>query len=144
MSRDDISGVLNNALDILFTSDPARSSLGVAFGMVLALVARVFGPALRSWREFIDLDAAPWYGWLCLGILIMHIPTVLSLFKQNPVGDSEIDKVLDLIDRGNFSDQEKRRQYRMLIERASSQIGLKATARAQISEIERQLSDGER
>ncbi|MGO4382493.1 hypothetical protein [Pseudoduganella sp. RAF53_2] len=136
------SRILNRALDIIFTKYPARTGLGVILGCTLGFTARLFAPALKS-IEFADFSGAPWWGWITLGILIMHSPTITSLFKQKAIGNDAIDQALDLIDRGNFTQAERRQQYRNLIERVSSNVALSQTTKRTVKKIEKSITEGE-
>jgi hypothetical protein len=107
---------VDRALDIVLIKYPARTGLGVVIGLCLHLVVDFFQPALRT-VPYIDATGLAWWQWLAPGLLIMHLPTIATLFKQKSIGNDEIDQALELIARGNFSPAEKRQQYRLLISR---------------------------
>jgi len=130
--------VVSRALDVVFAKYPARTGLGVIVGCVLLFFARLFSPSLKT-ITFADFAGAPWWGWITLGILIMHSPTIAQLFLQKPVGDDVIDKALDLIERGNFTQSERRQQYRNLIERVSANLALNQQAKAKVRQIEKSI-----
>jgi hypothetical protein len=134
--------VLNRTLDVIFTKYPARTSLGVVLGCVFLFIIRLLNPALQT-ITMLDFSGAPWWGWLFLGILAMHTPTIVYLFGQKPVGDDAIDKALDLIDRGNFSHAERRQQFRNLIERVSKQVALNEQAKSKVRAIEQSITSTE-
>lgn len=136
---DTVTRFLNRALDVIFTKYPARTSLGVVLGCVLLFLTRLFAPALQT-ITVVDLSGAPWWGWLFLGVLVMHAPTIVHLFGQKPLGDDVIDKALDLIDRGNFTQAERRQQFRNLIERVSTQVVLNQQAKSKVRAIERNMA----
>ena len=94
---------LDRALDLLFAKYPARTGLGVVLGGVLYFFVILFEPALRT-LTFVDFAGAPWWGWLLLGILVMHAPTIASLFRQRPVGDDAIDQALGNLCKSPRSD----------------------------------------
>jgi hypothetical protein len=133
-----LSQVVDRTLDVIFAKYPARTGLGVVLGATCAFLARLFAPALRDFSA-IDADSAPLWGWLALGILVMHAPTIKSIFGQRLVGNDPIDQVLDLIDRGNFSSSERRQQYRNVISKASANIALNNAAQRDVSNLERSL-----
>jgi hypothetical protein len=104
------------ALDIVLIKYPARTGLGVVIGLSLHFLAQCLEPTLRSIPHFAIADLA-WWQWLAPGLLIMHLPTIASLFKQNSIGNDQVDQALELIAKGNFTHAERRQQYRLLINR---------------------------
>lgn len=138
-SLDDTTRILNRALDVVFAKYPARTGLGVVLGCALLFLSRLFDPALRT-ITFANFAGAPWWGWIIVGVLVMHSPTIKQIFRQKPVGDDAIDKALDLIERGNFTKAERRQQYRNLIEKVSANVALTQQAKRKVQEIERNIS----
>ena len=74
---------------------------------------------------------------MLLGILLMHIPAVISSFRQKLIGNDAIDQALELIERGDFTKTEKRQQYRKLTERVSRNIALKPEFKQELKETEK-------
>jgi hypothetical protein len=139
---DSASRLLNRALDIIFAKYPARTGLGVILGCTLGFFVRLFAPALKN-ITVADFAGAPWWGWLTLGILVMHSPTILSLFKQKPIGNDYVDQALNLIERGNFTEAENRRQLRNLIERVSNNVALTQTTKRSVKKHEQRIAEGD-
>lgn len=137
------SRVVDRALDVLFAKYPARTGLGVVLGGTLAFLARLFEPGLRTFAV-LDIGNAPLWGWFAVGILILHTPTIRALFKQQPIGNDAIDQALDLIDRGNFTQSEKRQQYRTLIAKATESIALSSATQREVSNVERSLEGSDK
>lgn len=137
-----VTRVMDRALDVLFAKYPARTGLGVVLGGALAFLARIFEPSIRT-VIILDIANSPIWGWFAVGILILHAPTIRALFKQEPIGNDTIDQVLDLIERGNFTQAEKRQQYRNLIAQVSSKIALSDSTQREVSSIERSLNGSE-
>ena len=104
------------AVDMLLLKDPVRTSLGLVLGGTLSFLRILLEPALRDIPFANFVDAPPW-GWLALGTLIMHVPTVLHLWKRPSVGSHAMDMFFASIDRAGFSAAERRQLYRRLIER---------------------------
>jgi len=127
------------AIDIIFARYPARTSLGVVLGGVIDFLVQLFAPALHS-LKLADFTASPRWGWWLLGILIMHSPTIFSTFRQKQTGDEQIDRALDLIERGNFTKTEQRQQYRKLIERVASNVALKPELQRELKETEKKIT----
>lgn len=128
--------VLDRALDIVFVKYPARTGLGVILGCVFSFLVRLFQPTLAS-ISFADFSGAPWWGWIPIGVIIMHVPTILTLFKQQPIGNDSIDQALDLIERANFTQSERRQQYRNLLDRVASNVALSQDAQREVKALER-------
>ena len=100
-----ITRVASQVLDILLMKYPTRTGLGLVLGSIFSFAVQLFAPALRSIKSM-DFASSPWWGWLSLGILVMHTPTVVSAFRQKPIGNDPIDQAMELIERGNFSPAE--------------------------------------
>jgi hypothetical protein len=111
----------DRALGILFLKDPVRTSLGVFLGGALSSLSALFAPALQA-VTFLDVSALSWWSWLAPGIVIMHIPTIVRLFKKPSVGSYKLDVLFELIERGNFSAAERRQLYRQLIHQSVEQV----------------------
>jgi hypothetical protein len=135
--------VLSRALDIIFVKYPARTGLGVILGCTISFLVRLLEPTLRT-ITFADFAGAPWWGWLPLGIFLMHLPTVASMFRQRLIGDDSIDQALELIERGDFTRAERRQHYRNLIERVASGVALSKETQREVKSIERSISQGSR
>ena len=137
------SSLGTKAIDVIFARYPARTSLGVIFGGVIDFLVQLFAPALSS-LKFTDFTASPRWGWWLLGILIMHAPTIFTTFRQKQTGDEQIDRALDLIERGNFTKTEKRQQYRKLIERVANNVALKPELKKELRETEKKITADEK
>lgn len=132
------SKLISQGLDILFAKYPTRTGLGVVLGSFLSFLTELFEPILKK-IEMVDFNAAPWWGWLALGLIIMHFPTILSIFKQNSIGNDAVDQALELIERGDFSKIERRQHYRNLIEKVSSSLALSHSTNQEVKKIEKGL-----
>ncbi|WP_129780667.1 hypothetical protein [Peristeroidobacter soli] len=117
---DRVSLWVDRCIDVILMKYPARTGLGVILGMALHFVAERLHPALEAFR-FVDFNDVTWWQWLAPGLIIMHLPTIALLFKQPSIGNPQIDQALELIERGNFSPTERRRQYRRLIDNVVGQ-----------------------
>lgn len=87
-----------------------------------------------------DFASSPWWGWLSLGVLVMHTPTVISAFRQKPIGNDPIDQAMELIERGSFSKAEKKQQFRLLIEKVANNAALKQEFQRELKNIEKSLA----
>jgi hypothetical protein len=127
------------ALSVVFRPYPARTSVGVVLGATLWFLADLFEPSLRS-VTYANFAGVPWYGWFAPGLLIMHVPTICSLFRRQPTGDEQLDRLFEMMDRGNFSEAERRRLIRMLIDRVAGSIVLSHQLQNDVHEIERHIA----
>lgn len=130
--------LISQGLDVLFAKYPTRTGLGVIFGAVLYFFTKLFSPFLEK-IEIVDFNSTPWWGWLTVGLIIMHIPTIFSAFKQNSIGNDVVDQALELIERGDFSKAERRQHYRNLIEKVSSSLALSHSTNREVQQIEKEL-----
>jgi hypothetical protein len=131
--------VLSKAIDIIFVKYPTRTSLGVILGGFCDFLVQFFSPTLKSITYF-NFAGSPRWGWWLLGILLLHIPTIISSFRRKLVGNDAIDQLLELIERGDFTKTEKRRQYRKLIEKVSNNVALNQETQREIKEVEKQIA----
>lgn len=136
---DILTKLLNQALDVLFAKYPTRTGLGVILGGVFWFLTKLFSPLLRDFTA-IDINNNSLWGWLFVGMVIMHMPTIISAFRQNSIGNEEIDQALELINRGNFTNIERRQLFRNLIEKVCNKIALSATTRTEVQKIQTELT----
>jgi len=110
------TGNASRALNAFYMRDAVRTPLGFVFGSALSSLSVLFEPALRE-IPYVDFSAMQWWSWLPLGVAIMHIPTIVKLLKRPSAGSYTMDTLFELIDRGDFSEAEKRQHFRRLVER---------------------------
>lgn len=122
--EDKITRLVLSSVDILLLKNPERTILGTFLGLVFAFLSRLFRPAIKQ-IEFIDLSAAPIWGWIPLGIILIHLPMVFWGIFHRPAVNDEIDEILKLIEKGQFSKIEKRQIYRNLVNHCVSNMALK-------------------
>jgi hypothetical protein len=134
-----LTSIASRVLDILLMKYPTRTGLGLVLGGFFSFAVQLFAPALRS-IKFMDFAGSPWWGWLSLGVIVMHVPTAVSAFRQKPIGNDAIDQAMELIERGNFSAAEKRRQYRQLVEKVANAAALKQEFQRELKSIEKSLA----
>lgn len=132
------SKLISQGLDVLFAKYPTRTGLGVILGCALSFFTKLFGPVLQQ-IDIADFDATPWWGWITVGLIIMHIPTIFSVFMQKSIGNDTVDQALELIERGDFSKSERRQLYRNLIEKVSVSLALSPNTRREVQQIEEEL-----
>jgi hypothetical protein len=106
--------LLSRALDILLANSPRRTGLGVAIGLVLYSATLVLQGPLKAVTS-VDLTQAPFWGWVALGVVSMHVRAIFSSLKEDSVGNDQIDAAIKVIRQANFSASEQRQQYRLLI-----------------------------
>lgn len=131
--------VTNRALDLLFTKHPVRTSIGVVLGLVFAFLVELFMPALKT-VTFANFAGVPKWGWIPVGILVAHVPTVLAFVMTKPISNETIEEIVTLIEQANFSKGEKRQQYRLLISKVSENMTLKQLAAQEIRAAESGLA----
>jgi hypothetical protein len=134
-----LTSIASRVLDILLMKYPTRTGLGLVLGSCFTVAVQLFEPGL-SVIKFMNFKAVPWYGWLPVGLFTMHIPTVFSTFRQKSIGNDPIDQAMELIERGNFSPTEKRRQYRQLVEKVANAAALKQEFQRELKNIEKSLA----
>lgn len=113
--QEQISRYLHLAINILVSKHPGRTSLGIVLGpsifFGIEVAAKVTGE-----KTFIDLVEIDGWKWIPPSILICHSPTLIKYLSTKTTGNEDVDERLELIERGNFSEIEKRALFRELIE----------------------------
>ena len=135
-----ISRIIIKVIDVLLLKNPERTVLGVAFGAILAFCSKLFFPALKK-IDIIDIERAPIWGWIPIGIIITYFPLILWKIINKPRVNDEIDELIRLIEHGNFTETEKRLLYRNLINQCISNVTLKKSFSSQISQLSKELND---
>jgi hypothetical protein len=136
---DRLTIAISRVFDILLMKYPTRTGLGLVLGSCLTVAVQLFEPGLSVIKSM-NFKVVPWYGWLPVGLFTMHIPTVISTFRQKSIGNDPIDQAMELIERGNFSAAEKRRQYRMLVEKVANDAVLKQEFQRELKNVEQSLA----
>jgi len=111
-------------INILLFKNPERTVLGVLLGFCFSFCARLFSPALKK-IEYINIDNAPDWGWVALGLILINLPKVCSNICSKPKINEYIDEISELIEAGNFSESEKRLIYRNLVSQCVKNVTLK-------------------
>ena len=70
----------------------------------------------------------------------MHLPTIISSFRQKQIGDEKIDQALELIKLGNFTKEENRQQHRKLINHFIEHTALKKEFQRELKETEKKIT----
>jgi len=108
--KDVISKFISRTLDFLFVNNSKGTSFGVLFGIILKQISDLAFFVLSI------LVRLPYILCITFGIFIFNIP---SLFRKHKV-DDEIEKAMYYLkkaqSKGNFSEEEKRSQWRDIIE----------------------------
>ena len=115
--------VIERALDILLMKHPVRTAIGVMLGLTLSLLASLFSPALAKVGMVGVANVRDWQ-WIPLGIVLAHARTLIDYVFTRPVGNESVDEAIRLIDASNLSKEEKRTQYRALINAVLKNVAL--------------------
>lgn len=130
-----ITEKINHALDILLAKHPERTSIGIAIGVMLGFLNNILQPLLKKWNTIIDVSNTSVWGWISIGIVFMHIPTIIHQFRKISIENDSLDQILNLIERGDFTPLEKRQHYRDLIARASKNIAFNKKITEEITKV---------
>lgn len=114
MNIDNLTLYYRKAINILFLKHPTRTCLGVIFGYCMDCLINLFYPSLER-LSFINIGSINLVHLIAIGIFLAHLPTFINFVYKKSYGEESIDQILALIENGNFSDDEKRQQYRNLI-----------------------------
>lgn len=137
-----ISRLILRLIDVLLLRNPERTVMGVLLGIVFAFLTTLFHPVLIK-VELFDITSAPKWGWIPLGILVVHLPMVVWNIVHKPTMNDEVDEIIRLIEKGNFTDSEKRQMYRNLIQQCISSVDLKRNFTETMQSVQQSLRDTE-
>ena len=138
--KKEFSEIILKTIDILIMKNPERTGYGVLLGVVLLFFSKLFSPYLKQ-IEIIDIEMAPIWGWIPLGVIMTHFPSVIwSLFHKSKIDDN-IDSIIKAIEKGNLSEIEKRHLYRKVITKCMEDVVLKSNISKQHESIKNSLLD---
>jgi hypothetical protein len=118
-----LSRHLLRCVDILLMKNPERTVLGVLLGITLSFLSKLFEPSLVK-IDSISLAKVHVWEFISLGILAIHFPYVISKIIRKPRINDDVDEVISLIEKSNFSEKEKRQMYRNLVNKCISSLSL--------------------
>jgi hypothetical protein len=135
---DRISRIINIAVDLLLINYPTRTSLGVVLGIVLDFFFSLFYP-LISRNEYLDPERISRWQFAAVGVLIVHLPTIRGFLSKQPDFPEPIENAIKVIEGSNLSKEEKRQQYRLLIEKVLESVVLNKDTDAEMKDIQQKL-----
>ncbi|MFH2126788.1 MAG: hypothetical protein ABIK12_09740 [Pseudomonadota bacterium] len=108
------NSMILSCIDFLLLRNPEKTILGIMLGLVCFFLTVIFKPVIINFH-WLNLKDAPGWGWIPLGITAVNLPSILcSLFKK-PLYSEEVDEISRVIDKGDFSEAERRQIYRRLV-----------------------------
>jgi hypothetical protein len=110
------SRVVVRAIDFLFLNSPLRSCFGVILGGVAYVGLQAAAQIVTGVDSLARVAALPFWYWFFPGLLVTHFRKIISLINKEAVVDESIENAMSVIEMGNFTDSEKRRRYRELVE----------------------------
>lgn len=107
--KDGITKLCSQAIDIIFISNPRRTSFGVLLGIVLKGGTDI---AMQVLDKQFDTT---YIFWISLGILLFHIPDSFLHHRIDEKLETEMYYLLEAQKHGEFTATEKRAQWRDFI-----------------------------
>jgi hypothetical protein len=92
-------------LDPILTKHPRRTCLGAVIGVVISLATSLLSINFPA-RYLLSIS---------LGVLIAHLPTAYSALRRKSELERRVFTALHAIDWANFSESERGRRHRKLI-----------------------------
>ncbi len=135
---DKTSRFVSAAIELLLISYPTRTSLGVVLGLVLDFFFQLLYPLILQ-VEYLDPERISRWQFIPLGILIAHLPTIFGFFLASSHFPEVVENAIRMIETSNLSREEKRQQYRALIEKVLENVALNKATDAKIKAIQEQL-----
>lgn len=134
--QDSFSRFALRTLEVMFRRYPARTFLGLLIGLAL----HWFLSSLEAISSIHVLGGSPlvsWTGCLAVGLLIGNARLLSSIFTRSPLWSEQVSDLLEIIDKSNFSEEEKRRHIRKLIGKCLDDLALPGHPLIAISEKHR-------
>ena len=115
MSKDKVTEYIGKSLNILFISNPKRTSMGILLGVFIDTVRNLFTPLLKT-IKYMDVQAVSTFNLMISGVFLVNLPLIFKLEKFPP----EVERTLMLIKvakkDGSISQIERRQMYRNLFD----------------------------
>lgn len=100
----------SRSIDILFVGNPQKTSLGFLLGIV-------FKGGTDILFQFTGITFnLPYLFCICFGIILLHFPSIFSKHKIDEELETQMYYLRQAQKHGNFSEAEKRRQWRQFVE----------------------------
>lgn len=139
LTEEKLSRIILKAINVLLIKYPERTGYGILLGSVFYFFTRLFSPLLKD-KSLIDIDAAPFWGWIPLGIILTHLPFVIWSFFHRSKIDDNIDSIISVIEKSNTTEVEKRQLFRKLINKCVSNVILKENILSDFQKTENYLN----
>ncbi|WP_210517329.1 hypothetical protein [Pantoea ananatis] len=133
MKLDDLlTKYILQAMNLLLLNYPLRSSIAILFAVLVSLGFNSFPILIELSRA--NNSASTRYFFSLIAYLIVHIKTIVDAVTGKVISE-DILHVINLIERSNLSDAQKRTQYSKAIEARIKTIGQKENSK-EISKAE--------
>ena len=108
--KDTITRILLKVLTILFIYNVQGTCYGCLFGLTLLSMKSVLA-------EFFPIIALiKWYGFITFGVLGFNIIPIIKKKYEDPVIETQLKYIREIMKESNLSDKEKRACWRKVIE----------------------------
>lgn len=107
---DKATQLFSRAAEILFIDNPQKTSLGVVLGIIINGTVDIVLQITQY-----SLNISPIF-FICSGIFILHLPSIFSKHRISKDIETPMHYLRELQKNGNFSEAEKRAQWRRLVE----------------------------
>lgn len=129
---------LSAATNIIFLGFRVRTALGVVVGIGIGAVAKAFGPYLATYAAWIDLSRVTTFEYVIVGVVILHIPTILFyLRRRGSLLNENEEKAFEIIrraKRNGVPDKQIEKMYLNLCERVLQNTELKQATKKEITD----------
>lgn len=112
MSIDEATKLANQALGVLFTTYPVRTTVGVMFGLFIYFGLEAYPILLELLRASNNNKSKFFFS--LLGFIIVNVRTVYEGLTGKVISE-EVNNVMILIERSNLSPAQKREKYKEAI-----------------------------
>jgi len=123
-------------IDALLLGQPNRTVLGGLVGGTLWALILFFGPLLQQF-SWIAPNAVPPFLYFVVGITVLHIPTIITRFRESKSLDEQFSDEFKLIDRAKregASDARIGQMYLDIVESLLQRVTLKEKAREELKD----------
>lgn len=138
-SLDSITKLINQCINLVFLSNPFRTSMGIILGVTIKEFTPIFSELTTNTFN-LDISKISVLGWMTLCVFIFNFK---FLIQKNSKISPEAERTFNLIQearRAGISDIEIKQKYRFIIQQYADNLALNQKMQKELNAIKQQLN----